>query len=186
MMGLYQIILVLLQQWLANPVFVPSSPRIRKRRLSLATHASVPDMQSTDPPIRRQSYPVINSMCHNMQRPSPASSVNVSLDLLRVIRKGPAVKTAVDDAIDQCAEVFNLRDSIEEARIRAEQVSDERGKRSFAQRGLLRPTPQRNIFLIVSKASKVCGDTSSSSFSRHSCNPQSQIPCKRTRRSNPS
>jgi hypothetical protein len=185
-MGLYQIILVLLQQWLANPVFVPSSPRIRKRRLSLATHASVPDMQSTDPPIRRQSYPVINSMCHNMQRPSPASSVNVSLDLLRVIRKGPAVKTAVDDAIDQCAEVFNLRDSIEEARIRAEQVSDERGKRSFAQRGLLRPTPQRNIFLIVSKASKVCGDTSSSSFSRHSCNPQSQIPCKRTRRSNPS
>jgi len=42
----------------------------------------------------------------------------------------------VDDAIDQCAEVLNLRDSIEEARIRAEQVRDEREKRSLAQRGL--------------------------------------------------
>lgn len=127
-----------------------------------------------------------STVCHNMRRAPPALSFNVSLDLLRVIRKGPAVKTAVDDAIDQCAEVFNLRDSIEEARIRAEQVSDEREKRSFAQRGLLCPTPQRNIFLIVSKVFKVCGDISSSSFSRHSCNPQSQIPCKRTRRSNPS
>ncbi|KAF8492621.1 inositol hexakisphosphate-domain-containing protein [Russula emetica] len=114
---LTSIILVLLQQWLANPVFAPSSPRIRMRRLSVATHGSVPDMQSADPPIRRQSYPVINN-------------------LLRVIRKGPAIKTAVDDAIDQCAEVLNLRDSIEEARIRAEQVADEREKRSFAQRGL--------------------------------------------------
>ena len=47
-------------------------------------------------------------------------------DLLRVIRKGPAVKVAVDDAIDQCAEVLNLRDSIEEARIRAEQITEDR------------------------------------------------------------
>ena len=71
------------------------------------------------------------------------------LDLLRVIRKGSAVKAAVDDAIDQCAEVFNLRDSIEEARIRAEQVTDERQKRSFAQRGLLGPYLQTDISLIV-------------------------------------
>jgi hypothetical protein len=62
--------------------------------------------------------------------------------LLRVIRKGPAVKAAVDDAIDQCAEVFNLRDSIEEARIRAEQVRDEREKRTLAQRGLCYPYSQ--------------------------------------------
>jgi hypothetical protein len=183
-MGFYQIILVLLQQWLANPVFVPSSPRIRKRRLSLATHGSVPDMQSADPPIRRQSYPVINSVCH-CATSIPALSVDVSLDLLRVIRKGPAVKEAVDDAIDQCAEVLNLRDSIEEARIRAEQVTDGREKRSLAQRGLLHRSPQINIFLIALKAFKICGDTSSSSFSRHSCNPQSRIPCKRTRRSKP-
>jgi hypothetical protein len=61
--------------------------------------------------------------------------VNYLPDLLRVIRKSSAVKEAVDDAIDQCAEVFNLRDSIEEARIRAEHATDERQKRSFAQRG---------------------------------------------------
>ena len=67
------------------------------------------------------------------------------LDLLRVIRKGSAVKAAVDDAIDQCAEVFNLRDSIEEARIRAEQVKDERQKRSFAQKGLLDPYSQADV-----------------------------------------
>ena len=73
------------------------------------------------------------------------------LDLLRVIRKGSAVKAAVDDAIDQCAEVFNLRDSIEEARIRAEQVTDERQKRSFAQKGLLGPYSQTGFSLIASE-----------------------------------
>ncbi|KAH9958624.1 hypothetical protein BC827DRAFT_1269475 [Russula dissimulans] len=45
-------------------------------------------------------------------------------------------KVAVDDAIDQCAEVFDLRDSIEEARIHAEQATDGRKKQSFAQKGL--------------------------------------------------
>jgi len=104
-----------------------------------------------DPPIRRQSYPVINSMCccgnfcPGVNRPPHL------LDLLRVIRKGPAVKAAVDDAIDQCAEVFNLRDSIEEARIRAEQVTDERQKRSFAQRGLFDPYSQTAVSLIASE-----------------------------------
>ncbi|KAI9453330.1 inositol hexakisphosphate-domain-containing protein [Russula earlei] len=115
---LTSIILILLQQWLARAVFVPSSPRINKRRPSILLSGTALDGHAGDPPIRRQSYPVINN-------------------LLRVIRKGPAVKTAVDDAIDQCAEVFNLRDSIEEARIRAEQVTtDEREKRAFAQKGL--------------------------------------------------
>ena len=46
------------------------------------------------------------------------------------------VKQAVDDAIDQCAEVFNLRDSIEEARMRAEQATDERTRKQHAHRGL--------------------------------------------------
>lgn len=58
-------------------------------------------------------------------------------DLLRVIRKGPAVKNTVDEAIDQCAEVFNLRDSIEEARTKAEQASDEKSKKMYAQRGMI-------------------------------------------------
>lgn len=46
------------------------------------------------------------------------------------------VKLAVDDAIDQCAEVFNLRDSIEEARSKAELASDEQQRRAHAHRGL--------------------------------------------------
>lgn len=58
------------------------------------------------------------------------------IDLLRVIRKGHRVKQAVDDAIDQCSEVFNLRDSIEEARSRAEQATDEQQRRTSAHRSL--------------------------------------------------
>ena len=58
-----------------------------------------------------------------------------SIDLLRVIRKGPAVKSAVDDAIDQCSAVFNLRDSIEEARLEAEQATDEIKKRLYTLKG---------------------------------------------------
>lgn len=57
------------------------------------------------------------------------------LDVLRVVRKGPAVKEAVDDAIDQCSDVFNLRNSIEEARALAEQATDERQKKSQATKG---------------------------------------------------
>ena len=56
-------------------------------------------------------------------------------DLLRVVRRGPAVKSTVDDAIDQCAEVVNLRDSIEEARARAEQATDERQRKQYAHKG---------------------------------------------------
>jgi hypothetical protein len=59
----------------------------------------------------------------------------VPIDVLRVVRKGPAVKTAVDDAIDQCSEVFNLRDSIEESRMLVEQATDERQKKIQATKG---------------------------------------------------
>lgn len=117
---LTSIILILLDQWLARP----PPPSISRRSSISMSHPHLAlssvlshDGLSVDPPLRRQSFQVINN-------------------LLRVIRKGPVVKAAVDDAIDQCAEVFNLRDSIEEARIRAEQATDEREKRSFAQKGL--------------------------------------------------
>lgn len=56
-------------------------------------------------------------------------------DLLRVIRRGRAVKNAVDAAIDQCGEVENLRDSIEDARLRAEQANDEGQRRVEGQTG---------------------------------------------------
>jgi hypothetical protein len=45
------------------------------------------------------------------------------------------VKDIVDEMIDRCSAVYNIRDSIEEARIRAEQATDERQKRSHAQKG---------------------------------------------------
>lgn len=45
------------------------------------------------------------------------------------------MKNTVDEAIDQCAEVFNLRDSIEEARTKADQAADEKSKKMYAQRG---------------------------------------------------
>jgi hypothetical protein len=58
-----------------------------------------------------------------------------SLGVLRVVRKGPAIKNEVDDAIDLCAEVFNLRDSIEESRVRCEQATDEKQKKALAAKG---------------------------------------------------
>ncbi len=46
------------------------------------------------------------------------------------------MKNIVDDAIDQCAAVFNLRNSIEEARVKAEQTVDYNEQKMYAQRGL--------------------------------------------------
>jgi hypothetical protein len=45
------------------------------------------------------------------------------------------VKSAVDDAIDQCSTVYNLRNSIEEARLKAEEATDERQKRIHTSKG---------------------------------------------------
>jgi hypothetical protein len=58
-----------------------------------------------------------------------------SPDLLRVIRKGPAVKGAVDDAIDRCSTVLNLREAIDDSRIRAEEATDERQHRLHTSKG---------------------------------------------------
>ena len=57
-------------------------------------------------------------------------------DLLRVVRKGPAVKSSVDDAIDQCSAVYNLRESIEESRILAERSTDDKQKRINVSKGI--------------------------------------------------
>ncbi|KAA1467713.1 hypothetical protein DENSPDRAFT_832824 [Dentipellis sp. KUC8613] len=114
------IILILIEQWLESSRLAQTTPVIGSRSLasfSISSLDSVAPNGTNAVAIRRQSYQVINN-------------------LLRVIRKGPAVKSVVDEAIDQCAEVFNLRDSIEEARTRAEQATDDRTKRTYAQRGL--------------------------------------------------
>ncbi|TFY82418.1 hypothetical protein EWM64_g1600 [Hericium alpestre] len=108
---LASIILILIEQWLQSS----RTPKMGDRSLP---SSALPSMESlAHLPVRRQSYQVVNN-------------------ILRVIRKGPTVKNVVDEAIDMSGEVFNLRDSIEEARTKAEQASDERTKRSYIQRGL--------------------------------------------------
>ncbi|PPQ64598.1 hypothetical protein CVT26_001996 [Gymnopilus dilepis] len=111
---LASIILLLIRQWLqTHRPTTPGTPRLKtKRTLSM----SMTPVEPVKPP-RRRSYEVINN-------------------LLRVIRKGPAVKSAVDDAIDRSSAVYNLRDSIEESRIRAEEAADEKQKRLHTSKGI--------------------------------------------------
>jgi protein-tyrosine phosphatase len=54
----------------------------------------------------------------------PPFSYHLINSLLRVIPHGLEVKKTVDDAVDQCAGVVNLREAIEDARIAAEQTDD--------------------------------------------------------------
>ncbi|KAG2017712.1 hypothetical protein CC2G_007200 [Coprinopsis cinerea AmutBmut pab1-1] len=110
---LASIILLLIRQWLqVNVAATPMTPRFKRSASVLSVTG--PEFKQGQP---RHSYVVINN-------------------LLRVIRRGPTVKSIVDDAIDQCSEVYNLRDSIEEARTRAEEANDEKQKRVWAAKGL--------------------------------------------------
>ncbi|KAJ6545040.1 inositol hexakisphosphate-domain-containing protein [Mycena vulgaris] len=112
---LTSIILLLIRQWLESRRLptTPTAPR-NKRTLSMM---SLPPMDPVQPPRNRHSYQIINN-------------------LLRVIRRGLAVKSSVDDAIDRADIVYNLRDAIEEARTRADQATDDKDKRKHAQKGL--------------------------------------------------
>lgn len=46
------------------------------------------------------------------------------------------MKNAVDEAVDRCAVVLNLRESIEEERVKADQATDEKQKRVHTSKGL--------------------------------------------------
>ena len=83
----------------------------------------------------RPSYQVINSTPLVYLLPMRLKHSTCLPDVLRVVRKGPAIKNEVDDAIDLCAEVFNLRDSIEESRAQCEQATDDRQKKALANKG---------------------------------------------------
>ena len=78
-------------------------------------------------PVKTLAYAVINN-------------------LIRVIRNGREIKMHVDSAIQQCAGVFNLLDSIEDARQEAEDTSDQKIKDSKTRRGL---DDLRRYFLLV-------------------------------------
>jgi hypothetical protein len=45
------------------------------------------------------------------------------------------VKRAVDDAIDRCSAVLNLRDAIEDSRVHAEEATDEKQIRLHTAKG---------------------------------------------------
>ncbi|KAF7295972.1 hypothetical protein MKEN_01411800 [Mycena kentingensis (nom. inval.)] len=113
---LASIILLLIRQWLEarRPATTPETPFTIIRSFS---KLSVPSMDLDEPRKQRHSYQAINN-------------------LLRVLRKGLAVKSIVDEAIDRADVVYNLRDAIEESRTQADQATDEKEKRKHASRGL--------------------------------------------------
>ncbi|KAF9243458.1 inositol hexakisphosphate-domain-containing protein [Melanogaster broomeanus] len=115
---LTSVLVLLIQQWLKESrVLVQTSPRLLPRSRSLSTSLPMADSFVEEAVNRRQSYQVVNNF-------------------LRIVRRGSVAKNAVDEAIDRCAIVFNLRDSIEEERLRADQANDEKQKRIHASKGL--------------------------------------------------
>ncbi|KAI5118140.1 hypothetical protein M0805_001739 [Coniferiporia weirii] len=111
------IIILLIQQWLQTDQNRSRQRLSHSPSMYLRRSNSFYDANSAQSDSNRHSYQVINN-------------------LLRVIRNGLWVKDAVDAAVDQCSEVFNLRDSIEEARISAEQAGSNQQRKIHAQRGL--------------------------------------------------
>ncbi|KAG1860386.1 inositol hexakisphosphate-domain-containing protein [Suillus subluteus] len=112
---LTSVLIVLIQQWLNDSRALSQwSPRTEHGSLSMSMTS---DMFQDEPGNKRHSYQVINN-------------------LLRIVRKGPAVKNTVDEVIDRCAIVMNLRDSIEDERILAEKATDEKQKRIHASKGM--------------------------------------------------
>ncbi|KIM67616.1 hypothetical protein SCLCIDRAFT_1210267 [Scleroderma citrinum Foug A] len=117
---LTSVIILLIQQWLNEDRQLRQTtlrrPRGLSRSMSVLSSTSM-DIFGEELVNRHHSYQVVNN-------------------LLRIVRKGPAVKNAVDEAIDRCGVVFNLRDQIEEERLKAEQTTDEKQKRIHASKGL--------------------------------------------------
>ncbi|KAF9223711.1 hypothetical protein BS17DRAFT_802243 [Gyrodon lividus] len=115
---LTSVLILLIQQWLKESrLLAQASPRLLPRSPALSTSLSMSESFMEEPVNKRQSYQVVNNF-------------------LRIVRRGSEVKNAVDEGIDRCAIVINLRDSIEEERVKAEQASDEKQKRVHTSKGL--------------------------------------------------
>lgn len=105
---LTSVIVLLISRWLRK--YKKEEEPVRERSRTIPSRAQTLDQQ----PL---SYHIING-------------------LLRVIPHGLAVKQTVDEEIDRCAGVVNLREGIEEARLAAEDNEDESVKRSKIQSGI--------------------------------------------------
>lgn len=67
-------------------------------------------------------------------------------NLIRVIRNGREIKMHVDSAIQECSAIFNLLESIEDAREAAEEAEDEQTKKAKTRRGL---DDLRRYFMLI-------------------------------------
>lgn len=76
----------------------------------------------------------------------PRPNYQITHSLLRVIRNGLECKRMVDEVVDNCGAYLNLRDSIEQWRIKAENETDENARKRAIRRGLLH---LKRYFLLI-------------------------------------
>ncbi|WVF68673.1 hypothetical protein IAT40_003444 [Kwoniella sp. CBS 6097] len=108
------VIVLLIQQWLKSGRTAHAPRSLTPHTPSRGRPAMLKKSTATAP---RTSWQIINSC-------------------LRVIRNGLDVKQAVDEAIDASAAQFNIREAIEDARVRAQEASDPETKRKLTDKGL--------------------------------------------------
>ncbi|KAI9144841.1 inositol hexakisphosphate-domain-containing protein [Paraphysoderma sedebokerense] len=94
--------------------------------------------------------PSIASDASGIVSPQPKATYQIIHSLLRTIRNGLEVKKLVDHTIDQCSSYLNIRDSIEDYRLKSENESDEVNKKKWIRKGLL--SLERYFGLIVFQA----------------------------------
>jgi hypothetical protein len=134
---LASILLVLIRQWMENaPATTPNL--VGGKNLHRSMSMTISESAGFHRPKPRKSYQVINSMLPFLESFVKLLRCLSNLDLLRVVRKGPAIKSTVDDAIDQCSAVYNLRDSIDILRVKSEEATDEGQRKLYAQKGAIR------------------------------------------------
>ncbi|KAF8525934.1 inositol hexakisphosphate-domain-containing protein [Hysterangium stoloniferum] len=124
------IILCMIQRWREAGSFIQTPTTPRRNPVALLTPYYPEEPKAPSPP-KCHSYKAINH-------------------ILRVIRYGRETKNAVDSAIDQCAQFFNLRDSIEDAASQAEDAPDDQHRRHHIERGI--HNLQRYFQLVVFQA----------------------------------
>lgn len=118
------VIVLLIQRWLQTPT--------RERQTTASSGASLAAGNGETPMRRRKSFQVTS------RQSGSRTSWQIINSCLRVIRNGLEIKQAVDEAIDQTASHFNLRDAIEDFRQKAAECGkgQEEERHSNVEKGL--------------------------------------------------
>jgi hypothetical protein len=125
----------MIQRWLEAGMSTPHTPITPRRNLLAMSLAPVhPESREVSPPLKHHSYKAINRPY--TIRWSDHVLICLIIDVLRVVPYGREAKDAVDSAIDQCAQFFNLRVSIEDAALQAEESTDDQRRRRYIEQGL--------------------------------------------------